>query len=152
MKTPHLLGGRRFSVIGESTVEHDLTFMGLLRKAGLDMPTLREGELPKDFATRLLGDLLGSGKACELLGCLLIPEGVESEDWTPELGQETAEHIGHLTSAADKQKVNQLILSALVDFFESGLASLAATRASSYAEGAKAGPSPEQAAMAAGER
>jgi len=127
----HTLGGRTFEVIGESTVEHDFTFMGIARKVGLDRPALLDNESVEEFAVRLLGDLLASGLALDLLGCLLIPEGIRSEDWTPEIGQETANFLGRLSSPAEKDKVRSLTLAALVDFFESGLAFSIASETSS---------------------
>lgn len=124
----HELGGRVFTVIGESTIEHDFHFMGLVKAAGLDRPTLRIDESPGDFAVRILGELLGSGHACEMLGCLLIPEGIRSEDWTPKIAAETATFIGRLADPSEKQKVRALVLSLLIDFFERGLASWRASR------------------------
>jgi len=119
----HTLGGHTFEVIGESTVEHDLRFMGLVRLAGLDLPSMKEGETPAEFALRLLGEILASGHALSMLGCLLVPEGTASEDWTPDLERETAGFLGRLVQAEDKEKVNRLVISLLVDFFESGLGS-----------------------------
>lgn len=137
----HVLGGRAFRSIGESTIQHDYTFMGMVREAGLDRPTLEPGETPQDFAARLLGEILSSGRAFDLLGVLLIPEGMEDTDWTPELGEETAAHLAHLTEPDDKAKVNGLVLSTLIDFFQTGLASYLSLIQSSPAGG---GTSPNQ--------
>lgn len=118
----HVLGGRPFVVIGESTLEHDLTFTGICETTGLGQPSMRDGEDPEGFARRLLGELLASGRALELLACLLIPEGTESTDWTPELAAETKRHLAGLTAAEDKAQISKLLTSAVADFFESGLA------------------------------
>lgn len=134
MGEQHVLGGQAFTVIGESTIEHDYTFFGICQAAGISSPKLEPGETPGDFAVRLLGDILGSGRALDLLGCILIPEGTSSEEWTKELCQETASFLGGLTSAADKKAINNLTLSALIDFFESGLASSIASLRSSMSE------------------
>ena len=123
MAAKHQLGGRGFDPIGESTVEHDLHFLGLIRRAGLDDLKLEPGEVPAEFAMRILGSLLQSGSACDMLGCLLIPEGATSEAWTPQMAEETTRHIAGLTDPGDKQKVHALVVSVLIDFFESGLAS-----------------------------
>lgn len=123
MEAPHLLGGREFVAIGESTVEHDLRTMGLLRQCGLDQVAIGEGEAVGDYALRLLTGVLANGKTLELLGCLLIPVGVRPEQWTPAIAQETTAYIAQLTDPQDKRKVEALILSVLVDFFELGLSS-----------------------------
>lgn len=133
MAERHILGGRAFVPIGESTVEHDFTFMGLIRAAGLDRVAIREGESAQDFALRLLQEAIASGKVLEMLGCLLIPEGTAPEHWTPRLGAETAAFFGGLTAAADKLTIQALVLSLLIDFFEQGLSSLETSRTSSEA-------------------
>jgi hypothetical protein len=120
---PLVMGGRIFRPIGESTVEHDYRFMGLLRDLGFDDPHKLSSETPERFARRLLNDLLASGRALEALGYLLIPEGVDSERWTPDLGQETAAFLGQLSKPADKAQVRALTLSFLADFFARGLGS-----------------------------
>jgi len=70
---PIILGGRVYRPIGESTVEHDFRFMGLLRDLGLDDPHRLESEAPEQFAVRLLNDLISSGRALEALGHLIVP-------------------------------------------------------------------------------
>jgi hypothetical protein len=128
---PLVMGGRTFRPIGESTVEHDFRFMALLRDLGLDDPHRLSSETPAQFAVRLLNDLMASGRALEALGYLLIPEGVESEDWTVAVGQETAAFLGQLSKPGDKAQVRALTLSFLIDFFERGLGSWALSPSSS---------------------
>ncbi len=149
---PIILGGRVFRPIGESTVEHDLKFMALLRDLGLDDPHRPESEAPEQFAVRLLNDLISSGRALEALGYLLIPGEARSEDWTPALGEETAEFLGGLVDPKDKARVQGLTLSFLRDFFELGLGSWALSTSSS-AKATSASPQESQTtATASGER
>jgi hypothetical protein len=128
---PLVLGGRTFRPIGESTVEHDYLFIGLVRELGLDDPRLLPSETPEQFAMRLLTDVIASGRALDALGYLLTPVDVESEEWTPEIGSETVEFIGKLVDPADKALIRGLTLGFLSDFFERGLGSWALSTASS---------------------
>jgi hypothetical protein len=123
MAERHLLGGRTFIPITESTVEHDLYFHGLAGQAGLRFEK-HEHESAGDFAERLLEETIQSGKALELLGCLVVPEETGLEGWSPEEARETAAFIGKLTGEEDKALVRALILSLLMDFFRCGLASI----------------------------
>ncbi len=118
-----ILGGRAFVSVTESTVEHDLYFHGLAGRAGLRFEKY-EHESPEDFAARILEETVQSGKTLELLGCLLVPEEVSAEGWTPEDARKTAAFIGQLRGEEDKARVRALILSLLIGFFGCGLASI----------------------------
>ena len=120
---PFILGGRSFRSIGESTIEHDYLFIRLVRDLGLDDPHLTGDETPEQFAMRLLTDIIASGRALDALGFLLIPSEAKSEEWTPELGQETAVFLGGLVNPDDKAMVRGLTLGLLSDFFAQGLGS-----------------------------
>lgn len=119
----HRLGGRAFHAIGESNMAHDLRTMALLREVGIDRVGRGPEETDEGYATRVLLDVVGSGKALDLLGCLLIPEGTDSRAWTPRLGDDTAAHLAGVSDPREKLQIQALILSALVDFFQLGLAS-----------------------------
>ena len=119
----HVLGGRTFLSVTESTVEHDLYFHGLAGRAGLRFEK-GEDESAEDFAARILEETVQSGKALELLGCLLVPQEVGVEGWTPEEARKTAAFIGQLRGEEDKACVRALILSLLISFFGCGLASI----------------------------
>jgi len=132
----HVLGGRAFLTVQESTVEQDFIFLSLVKEAGIDDVVMSEGEDPGEFARRILEATIRGGKALELLGCLLVPEKsipkrrwghkpvAPGEVWTPELGKETAEYIGSLRTREDKSKINALVLSLLLSFFSTGIVSL----------------------------
>jgi len=142
----HKLGGRTFVAVRESTVEQDYTFLGLIREAGISELTLQPDEGPDEFARRTLDHLVADGAVLKLLGCLLIPEELiggrrsrfalgrrpdPGEVWTPEIGEETAAFLGRLKEQQDKLKIQGLILTLLVSFFESGIVSLWTTEISS---------------------
>lgn len=119
----HVLGGRTFLSVTESTVEHDLYFHGIAGRAGLRFEK-RDDEGADEFAARILEETVQSGKALDLLGCLLVPEEVGAEGWTPEEARKTAAFIGQLRGEEDKARVRALILSLLIGFFGCGLASI----------------------------
>jgi hypothetical protein len=137
----HVLGGRAFVAIGESTVEHDLRFDALCERAGLNDFRMEQGEAPDTYADRLLRQLLVSEHVLDLLACLLVPEPVDAGDkepgetWTPDLAQETVRHFGSLRSPEDKAQIRSLVLSLLIEFFPFGMRS-SGTSATSSEEGA----------------
>lgn len=120
----YILGGRAFVPVGESTVEHDISFREMICQAGLDDLVLNAGEAPEDYARRLLRQVISTGKVLPLLGLLLIPEGIQSEDWTPDLAQETVAYIKSLPGQEVMPILDGIVLSVLIPFFASGLASL----------------------------
>ena len=149
----HVLGGRAFLTVQESTVEQDFIFLTLIKQAGIDEVVMAEGEDAGEFARRILEATVKGGKALELLGCLLVPEKSipkrrwghrridPGEIWTPELARETAEYIGSLRTREDKAKINSLVLSLLLSFFSTGIVSLW-TSQTSYSE--ETVPDPER--------
>jgi len=126
----HVLGGRTFLTVRESTVEQDFRFLALVKRARIDEITLQPGESPEAFARRLLEATVESGAILDLLGCLLVPEEAAPRDrdpgeaWTREMGEETARFLGRLREPPDKARIRSLVLSLLVSFFESGIVSL----------------------------
>jgi hypothetical protein len=133
----HVLGGRNFLTVRESTVEQDFRFLALVKRARIDEITLAPGEHPEAFARRLLEATVESGSILDLLGCLLVPEEAAPRDrdpgeaWTREMGEETARFLGRLREPEDKARVRSLVLSLLVSFFESGIVSLWTSKTSS---------------------
>ena len=130
MAEKHVLGGRAFLTVAESTVEQDFRFLALIKRARIDEVLMEPGESPEAFARRLLEVTIESGVILDLLGCLLVPEDIASRDrdpgeaWTRQMGEETARFLGQLRDPRDKAEVRGLVLSLLVSFFESGIVSL----------------------------
>jgi len=125
------IGGRTFVPVRNSTIEHDFWLMAHIRGAGLDRIAIGEGEAPDDFAVRLLGEVIDSGRIFPILGGLFLPEGTSSLDWTPEVAEETAAFLKRISEPQDKLEVQKQVISLLIDFFQSGLASLRISRKSS---------------------
>jgi hypothetical protein len=129
-----MLGGRPFATFADGwTVGHDIWFAGQIARAGLNTVRIMEHETPEFFTRRILETALMSGQVLELLGGLLLPEGVKPADWTVETAEETAKYLAGLTSAEDKETVNSLISSLLLDFFVTGLTWPSRSRSSSDA-------------------
>ena len=137
MNEKHVLGGRAFLTIKESTVEQDFLFLALVKRARLDDVVLEPGESPEDFARRLLEAAVESGGILEILACLLVPEEAAQrgrdpgEAWTREMAEETARFLGGLKKPEDKDKIRGLVLSLLIPFVESGIVSLRTSTTSS---------------------
>ena len=137
MNEKHVLGGRTFLTIKESTVEQDFLFLALVKRARLDDVVLEPGESPEDFARRLLEAAVESGAILEILACLLVPEEAAQrgrdpgEAWTRETADETARFLGGLKKPEDKDKIRSLVLSLLIPFVESGIVSLRTSMTSS---------------------
>lgn len=148
MTENHILGGRAFLPLRESTVEQDFRFLALIKRARVDEVVMQPGESPEAFARRLLEVTIESGVILDLLGCLLVPEDLAPGDrdpgevWTSELGRETAQVLGRLHDPKDKAEVRGLVLSLLVSFFESGIVSLSTSRTSSVETIPSPGKSP----------
>lgn len=134
----HVLGGRTFLSVTDSTVEHDLHFHGIAGRAGLRF-WKHEDESVEGFAARILEEMIQSGKALDLLGCLLVPEEIGVEGWTPEEARKTSAFIGQLRGEEDKARVRALILSLLIGFFGCGLASISTSPRSSSGATAASG-------------
>jgi hypothetical protein len=128
------LGERRYVQIGDgATVQHDYWLMGHVTRAGLARVTMFPNETPDQFCLRILDTAIMSGLVMELMGGLLVPEGTKPADWTPEMAVETGAYISGLSHPEDKEKINDLLLTMLMDFFERGLTSLYRTDTSSAA-------------------
>lgn len=138
------LGGRVFRAVVEHTVAHDVYFMGRVRLARLDSLDLEDGEPPEAYAHRLLGSLMASDKALEIIGALIVPEKLSDLDWSPEVAAETAAHVGRIHDPTEKAAVQTVLLSVLIPFLQRGLGSLMTTRASSDAPSSSAAPSGSQ--------
>ena len=125
------IGGRTFVQVTNSTIEHDFWLMAHIRGAGLDRIAIEEGEAPDDFAVRLLGEVISSGRIFPILGGLFHPEKIASIDWTPEVADETVSFLKKVYDPEDKALIQQQVVSLLISFFQSGLASLTISRRSS---------------------
>jgi hypothetical protein len=138
----YILGGRPFLSISDSTIEHDLYFHGLAGRAGLRFE-MGQGETAGEFGERILDATIQSGTMLELLGCLIVPEEVGPDGWTPAEAQQTAAFISQLRGADDKAAIRSLVLSLLTDFFQCGLASIwTSPRSSRPSPGPESQPAP----------
>ncbi len=128
------IGGRIFVPVKNSTIEHDFWLMAHIRGAGLDRITIGEGEAADDFAVRLLAEVISSGHIFPILGGLFLPETISPLDWTRDVAEETATFLKKISDPRDKLEIQKQVISLLVSFFQSGLASLTISRKSSGTE------------------
>ena len=124
------IGGRTFVPVSNSTIEHDFWLMAHIRGAGLNRIAIGEGEAPEDFAVRMLSEVISSGRIFPILGGLFLPEKISSLNWTPEVADETAAFLKRISDPDDKGLIQQQVISLLLSFFQSGLASLTISRKS----------------------
>ena len=132
------LGGKWYRAVGTRTLQHDHFLAGATRQAGSERWMLRPGESHESLGARILGDIMASGKAFDMLGGLLIP--VDTEKWTPGVAKETAVHLAGLTDPDEKQLANSALLGLVLEFFVNGLAYWMTSETSSTEEGSEPGP------------
>lgn len=118
------LGGRKFRPCTNSTLQHDIVSMNYTRAAGLIDVEVPEDADPFTVMSALTAKLAMSNNFYQLLGCLLIPADKEGLDWTPDMCADTAAHLRGLTDGEDRQQLLSLVADLLINFFQTGLASL----------------------------
>ena len=130
------IGGRRFAHVTDWTVEQDWWLMQRIRKAGLDQIAVDDTNseaIAESISQAAADKLADSGLALEILGGLLLPEGMDPSQWTPQLAAETTAHLGRQTGAEARQAVRAVASWAIVSFFANGLTSFTTSRPSSTA-------------------
>lgn len=125
--------GKPFRAITDGTIQWDDATMREIRAARLDSTPMMVGETAERYALRLLDELLLSGRALPLIGCLVIPADIADEDWTPKIAEETSRFVGKCKGKEDREEYRLLLTSAMISFLESGLASLKTLETSSPA-------------------
>lgn len=117
------IGGAVWRVVKNSTLEHDFCALRAARAVGVDSEGLLPGETAEGFAERVLYAVIDSGKIFDLLGCMLLPDQVPDEQWTPVEAERTATFLRALRDPQDKADVRVLVSSLLLGFFAEGLRS-----------------------------
>lgn len=128
------IGGKRFTHVTDWTVEQDWWLMQRIRKAGLDQIAVGDGDpdsIAESISHAAADKLAASGLALEILGGLLLPEGMDPSQWTPALAADTTAHLGRQTGADARQAVRAVASWAIVSFFANGLTSFLTSRPSS---------------------
>lgn len=115
------IDGALYHTIERSTLANDFYVMQQLRRAGIADCTPRGGETANDYALRLLYSIIDAGAPFELLGGLLLPEGIPDEKWTVEQAETTAAVLRQVTDPADKAEIQKILIAVMTDFFCAGL-------------------------------
>ena len=138
------LGGRHFAALSldHRTVRWQLHVDRLIGESGIDRILPTQDEESQAYLMRLHTAVMRSGKACELLGCFLLPMGKGEADWTPAMAAETAAWIEALDTEADIQEVYRLGLEFVLGFFGHRLRSLGSSLSSFGATSRNAPTSP----------
>lgn len=114
-------------------MQHDAWLMARLRGVGFDKVQRFENETPEQFGARLGAELFGSDDVLLVLGGFLVPAEIKDTQWTPAIAKETASFVGGLSDPDDKLAYQQVVLSVLIPFLESGLSSSTSSEPSSVA-------------------
>ena len=122
----HVLGGRRFHTadLDRRTVRQHHYLVAVTREV---VAPKRMPNDENDFGVVLTEwevDVLASGKACELLGAFLLPEGKVERDWTREMATDTQSFLEQLDREEDRNLVDGLVMECLVGFFQHALRQL----------------------------
>ena len=128
------IGGRRFAHVTDWTVEQDWWLMQRIRKAGLDQIVVDDANpdaIAESISQAAADKLADSGLALEILGGLLLPDGMDPSQWTPQLAAETTAHLGRQTGAEARHAVRAVASWAILSFFSNGLTSFVTSRPSS---------------------
>ncbi len=125
------LDGRRFVPYFKTSMAHGDWFIPLAMAAGVDKVEIIPDEPVEAYAERMLRAVWPSGKLLDLLGGLLLPEGLDPREWTPAVAADIAKHLRQLVEPDDKEKAHRLLGDMLAGFFRSGSASLKTSPTSS---------------------
>jgi hypothetical protein len=115
------IDGQIYRAVKRTTLANDFYVMKQLRATGISDCTPGQNESAENFALRLLYAVVESGAPFELLGGLLLPEGVADEKWTPDQAETTARVLSTVTDPEDKAEVQRILIAMLTDFFREGL-------------------------------
>jgi hypothetical protein len=115
------IDGVLYRMVERSTLANDFYIMKQLRTTGIADCTPRTGESANEYALRLLYSVVENGAPFELLGGLLLPEGIPDEKWSQDQAEITAAMLGRLTDEKSKAEVQRVLIAILTDFFREGL-------------------------------
>ncbi|MFU8858456.1 MAG: hypothetical protein ACNA8S_15805 [Deferrisomatales bacterium] len=104
------------------TARQRLACRWAIRHADLDNVRVMPGETPEAYAERLFRRVTVSGGALELMGALLLPEGLSPKDWSPAVAAATAAALGRIRTPEDKVLFDGMLLSIVAGFHQAGMA------------------------------
>jgi hypothetical protein len=128
------LAGRRFRSSISTTIEQDNQLWAILYTVGITQMSPGAGEAVDEYAQRVHFKMIEAGNLFEMLGCVLVPAELRDEDWSPEVGNTTAQHLKHLRDREDKAFVREMSLRLLLDFISAGSKLLPRSLTSSVAQ------------------
>jgi hypothetical protein len=123
MQNVIVIDGQRYRPITLTTLAHDFYLMKQVRATGILDCTPMQGESAEEFALRLLYAVVEHGAPFELLGALLLPEGIPDEKWSIDQAESTAAVLRQISDPEDKAAVQRILIAVITDFFREGLRS-----------------------------
>lgn len=116
--------GRKFKITEATTSRQDMWVMTRLDRAGLEViaQTYNTPDKLDVMATKCVEAAYESGTLYEILAGILVEDG---KKWTRERALANAEYFGELTNPKDKEAIQGPVVSILMLYFASGLASTA---------------------------
>jgi len=117
------LGGRKWQIITNGSLQHDYWMVEQVRDAGIKDVEIPAGADLDQALNALIARVMAKGAFLTLLGGLLIPAEIPVTDWTPDVAAEVSAFIGKLVAEEDKVRVRALVAQMLAGFFRSGLVS-----------------------------
>ena len=124
-------GAGVFRLMTASTIERDIVLTNALRSSGVEQAMVNALSAGREPDSEIFAAVTSSGKLFDILGALLIPDGMEQLEWTAKIGQETADKLRRLTADQAKQLVIHSIVALVKACFLKGLSSLATSQNSS---------------------
>lgn len=133
-------GAGVFRLMTASTIERDIVLTNLLRSSGVEQAMIDALSAGREPDSDIFAAVTSSGKLFDILGAVLVPDGFDQLQWTPQQGKETAEKLRHLTAPQAKAMVLHSIVALVKACFLKGLSSLATSPNSSLDLGKVAQP------------
>lgn len=143
-----LSDGRVFHITEATTSRQDMWVMTRLDKAGLEVIAQRYSTPDKldELAVKCVEAAYDNGTLYEILAGMLVEDGVK---WTQETARKNAEYFADLTNSEDKIAIQGPIVSILMLYFASGLASSTTSLKSLETEGSAASPASSESPLSA---
>lgn len=124
----YTFNGNGYNIIKHTTFEHDIRVQSFIRKNDLESIYVDTKDMsPSEVASALISRLLDPATGClglTLISYGLIPAGTPDISWSESIGQQIVSDLKMTSDAQGKAAINELLVSVLLNFFQSGLVSL----------------------------
>lgn len=122
METGFTIGGRSWRAVKQTTFEHDIALSTIVRRSGITMPDA--SVTAEEFEARAFFRLMETGEIFNLLGAVAIPAKLADLDWTEKIGAESAQFFRTINDQQEKEKLQAVLVTLVLNFFAPVLVSL----------------------------